>query len=322
MKIETGSNPRQSPSRRDVVSGALLAAGAGVLVSLSIDAANAAATPVVGPAAKGHPKRLIDFRARPNTEEYMKSTPAETWNYPYPRPGPVPLSDYINSLDRAGVSKAVFTGRQSGFLPKSVWISNDYIASCVASFPDRIVGIGGINPLDNVDAVKEADRALKTLKLKGLMVDLVDVSADDRRLYPIYHKCLEYDVPIVLTAGPRVGPGISPEAIFRVATDLPDLKIVCSHAIYPKTDEFIALAHVKKNIYIEASVYHYMPGSEDIMQAASSFLQDRVIYASGFPFADLTDYRYFQKYPFKEDILDKIYYSNAAALLKIDSDAE
>lgn len=299
--------------RRELMGAALALAG---IASIGVSPLHGMTTPMV---TSGQRQRIIDFRARPNTEEYMRMFPAAAWKLKEPRPAPAPLTDFIDRLNAANVASAVFTGRQSA--TAGMWISNDYVAECAAAFPERIIGIGGIDPHKNRAAVQEAERALTTLGLRGLAVDLFDLYPDDRRLYPIYHKCLEHNVPVILTMGPRMGPFASPEAVFTVATDLPELKVVCSHAIYPRTDEFIALAHVKPNVYIEASLYHYLPGSQAIMDASATFLQDRVIYASGFPFAPLEAYRHFYEQSFTSDVMDKLLYTNAARVLGIDTAA-
>lgn len=297
--------------RRALVRNAIALAG---VTTLGGPPWRAVAAGPAGAAGSSNPPRLIDFRARPNTDEYMRMFPPAMWTLDVPRPAPAPLQDFIGQLDAAGVSTAVFTGRQS--TAANMWISNDHVADCANAYPERIIGIGGIDPTQNADAVREAERALGTLKLKGLSVDLFGIYPDDRRLYPIYHKCLEHNVPVILTLGPRMGPFASPAALFTVATDLPELRIVCSHAIYPRVDEFIALSHTQRNVYIEASIYHYLPGSQAIMEAAATFLQNRVIYASGFPFASLEAHRHFRNYPFTPSVLDKLLYANAARLLK------
>jgi predicted TIM-barrel fold metal-dependent hydrolase len=44
--------------------------------------------------------------------------------------------------------------------------------------------------------------------------------------------------------GPLVGKWADPNAVDTVTEDLPDLKIVCSHAVYPRVCELIALANI------------------------------------------------------------------------------
>lgn len=315
--VHDSGDSRRSRRRflRDAL--ALTAAAATAAIGPRIAQARPGASRSSGTLRESPPARLIDFRARPNTAEYMRMFPPETWTQTSPALEPVSLPEFIRQLDVAGVSKAVFTGRQSA--QANMWLSNDYVAECVGAFPERLVGLAGADPRGNREAVREADRALRSLGLRGLSIDLFEMYPDDRRLYPLYHKCLDFDVPVVLTMGPRLGPYASPASLFTVVADLPDLKVVCSHAIYPRVDEFIALAHFSRHVYIEASIYHYLPGAEAILEAANTILQDRVLYGSGFPFAPLTDYRRLLRHTFDPGVLDKLLHLNAARLLKLDA---
>ena len=58
------------------------------------------------------------------------------------------------------------------------------------------------------------------------------------------------------------------------------------------------------------------------MEAANSILQDKIIYASAFPFRPLDDIKRFLKYPFNDNLVDKLVYKNAAYLLKINENQE
>jgi predicted TIM-barrel fold metal-dependent hydrolase len=264
--------------------------------------------------------RVIDFRARPNTEEYMSLYPSSrAWDLFFycPRPEPEPLSNFIAALDEVGVTHAVFTGRQS---PRTK-LSNDYVAECVQAYPDRLFGFAGIDPTQGLAAVREIERAVSQLGMKGISLDPahVRVYPDDRLFYPLYHKCLELDVPVIFTMGPLVGKWGGPAAVDNLADDLPDLKILCSHGVWPQVTELIALAYRHENVYLEASIYEIiLPGVGPIFEAANGILQDKVIYASGFPFRPLDDLQRFLEYPFDEDVVDKLVYGNAARLLKID----
>jgi uncharacterized protein len=164
------------------------------------------------------------------------------------------------------------------------------------------------------------DRSVGELGLKGVSIDphSAEMPPDHRRWYPIYYKCLELDVPVIITMGPIVGRWATPETVDTVATDLPDLKIVCSHGVWPHVTEQIALAYRHRHVYLEASIYEFLPGAAPIFEAAATILQDKVIYASGFPFRPLADLRRFLEYPFDPLVVEKLVYGNAARLLNIE----
>ena len=262
--------------------------------------------------------RVIDFRARPNTEEYMSLYPGtRAWDlyFHWPKPEAEPLANFIDALDKAGITQAGFTGRRSPLLN----LSNDYVAKCVRAYPDRLFGFAGIDPTQGPAALQEIERAITDLTLKGIALDphIAKIYPDDRLLYPLYYKCVELDVPVIFTMGPLVGKWADPAFIDNIASDLPNLKIVCSHGVWPQVTDFIALAYRHENVYLEASIYEFLPGAEAIFEAANTILQDKVIYASAFPFRPLNDLQRFLEYPFDEDVVDKLLYRNAANLLGI-----
>ena len=263
--------------------------------------------------------QVIDFRARPNTKEYMRLYPSSAWElfFDCPRPEDEPLSSFITALDKASVSYGVFTGRQTPQLR----LSNDYVSECIHEYPDRLFGFAGIDATEGVGALREIERAITELGMKGVCLDPYNaqVYPDDRLYYPLYYKCLELAVPVILTMGPLVGKWSNPASVHNVAVDLPELEIVCSHGVWPQVTELIALAYRHQNVYLEASIYEFLPGSAPLFEAANGILQDKVIYASGFPFRPLDDLQRFLEYPFDNDVVDKLVYRNAARLLRIAS---
>ena len=262
---------------------------------------------------------VIDFRARPNTKEYMSLYPGRAWElyFQCPRPDPEPLSSFITALDNSAVTHAVFTGRQT----PELHLSNDYVFECVQEYPDRLFGFAGIDASGRTRALLEIERAITDLGMKGICLDPYNsqVCPDDRLYYPLYYKCVELSVPVILTMGPLVGKWADPEAVHNVAVDLPDLEIVCSHGVWPQVTELIALAYRHQNVYLEASIYEFLPGAEPILEAANGILQDKIIYASGFPFRPLDDLHRFLEHPFDSEVVQKLVYGNAARLLKLDS---
>ena len=114
--------------------------------------------------------RVIDFRARPNTKEYMSLYPGTyAWDtyFNCPKPEPAPLADFIAALNEAGVSQAVFTGRNS---PRAA-LSNDFVAECVQAHPDRLFAFAGIDPTLGPDALREIERTITELNMKGISLD-------------------------------------------------------------------------------------------------------------------------------------------------------
>jgi uncharacterized protein len=266
---------------------------------------------------------VIDFRARPNTPEYMAMyrTPGalRDWEvrFRYTRPAEEPLEAFVSRLQPAGVDLAVFTGRQAA----DRGISNDYIAECVRRYPDQLVGLAGVDVATGPEAsAGEVDRAITQLGLRGIALDSHYVRKPfcDPVFHPVYRKALEFDVPVVLTMGPLVGKWGDPQAVDQLAEEFPDLKVVCSHGVWPQVTELLALIYAHDNVYLEPSIYEFLPGGDLFVQYANEVSADRFIYASAFPFRPLDDLVRFKQLAFKPGVLDKILWDNAAHLLKVD----
>ena len=274
----------------------------------------------------GSALKIIDFRARPNTPEYMRLFSGSEWALTWQRfkqdpPPSEPLSDFVVALDKHGIARAVFTGRQVVKNGSLSWgITNDYVAECVQQYPERLVGIAGIDPRVGQDAVKEVRRAVLTLGLRGISLDpdLVRMPPDDPIYYPVYTAASDLRAPVIVTMGPLVGRFAHPWAVDRVAEDFPDLTIVCSHGCWPQVTEFIALAYRRRNVYLEASIYEFFPGAEPIFVAAESFLRDRIIYASAFPFNPLSVVGRFIDLVSDSSTLEMLMHDNAARVLGLE----
>ncbi len=276
--------------------------------------------------------KIIDFRARPNVERYMTFFQSAGAKYTMKQFGfPVApvwsLEKFMQSVDEANISRIVFTGRDVE-TKRGWYFPNKDIADAVKAYPDRIIGFAGVDPLKGHKALEEIDRCVQEYGLRGVSLDPsgVGAPADSRWFYPVYEKCLIYDIPVALTLGPLPSAGAgpmkvnNPSAVDEVGCDFPDLRIVCSHLGWPWITEMIAVAWRHPNVYIENSVYHYMPGSQLYAEAANTIIPDKVIFASGFPFnhpiKEVVDR--FMKLPYKAEVRKRVLYDNAARVLKLE----
>ena len=78
-------------------------------------------------------------------------------------------------------------------------LANDEMAELVAKYPDKFTAAVACLPMNNMDeALKEADRAIKDLKFKGVQIFTpIDGKPIDFAEYlPLYDKMAEYDLPI------------------------------------------------------------------------------------------------------------------------------
>ena len=198
--------------------------------------------------------QIIDFRLRPPTRGFLKSKIyavaenrkryTEKLGWPLVASADAQSMDLLfTEMDDAGITTGVVVGRTTATLGA---IPNVDVAQTVADHPDRFVGIGSADSSDRKTAFAMIDEILK-LGLKAVNlepgVSAVPMRADDRSLYPIYAKCEDAGLPVVIMAGGGAGPDLSyndPVAIDRMLGDLPTLKVVCSHGGWPCVQEILA----------------------------------------------------------------------------------
>lgn len=276
---------------------------------------------------------IIDCRFRPHTESILRGLTES----PIFRDGLLamgldldeyvaqaePVSKICQDLRAFGIEKAVLVGRDAettyGFKP-----NNDELKRFVDEDPDLFCAFAGLDPHKGMDAVRTLEHLVKNEGFVGAATDPIynKLAIDDAKFYPIYAKCCELNIPMVITTGPArftVGTTASfahPDQIDRVANDFPELRLIISHGAWPYIQEMIGCAFRNKNIYVECSEYEKYPGSEAFIQAAKNILQDRVVFASAHPFVHYKDaVALYDTFDFSEDIKEKIMYQNAKHVL-------
>ena len=159
---------------------------------------------------------------------------------------------------------------------------------------------------------------------RGAAIDpyLARIPADHRRFYPIYAKCCELSIPIVITTGPATlvrGAVMEDSAVChidRVACDFPDLKIIISHGGYPYVSETIMVVQRNSNVYLDIAEYEQQPFSEKYIEAANTIISDKVIFSSAAPFMDFQEQiALYRSLPFTPEVLEKVMYKNACRIL-------
>jgi len=235
---------------------------------------------------------------------------------------------FLQLIDQAGVDKVVLPAEdnESTFGTK---IPNESLAEFCRKSPDRFIGFAGVDPHKGMDAVREFEHAVRELDLRGLNLGpfLQKLFPTDRRYYPLYAKCIELDVPVILHVGINFFQEASmeyshPRYLDQVATDFPELKIVATHGGWPWVTEMVAVAWKHPNVYIDTAgqspKYLAMPtmGWAPLMQLGNSLLQDRILFATRYPLLSYERVlKEFHQLPLKDEIKEKWLWQNAARLL-------
>lgn len=282
------------------------------------------------------PQRVIDLRCRPAyLHDFFGATPgsagADTARWLNRRVGTrgddahfvrsrTPQG-FLDEVRDAGLSHAVVVGRHT----PAQHLPNDVIHQIVDGHP-ALIGIGAVDPVLQGEAVAlaEIDRMVHVLGLSGVDLEpgfgAPPRHPDDPVYFPVYERAAALGIPVFLMTGPTT-PDLrfnDPAALARVAQAFPRLPLVVSHGYWPRVQEIIGVAFRYDNVHIVPDMYLFQPGSSAYVEAANSFLGDQFLFGSSYPFRPIAQsIEDFLQLGFKESVIDRLLYANAAALFKL-----
>jgi uncharacterized protein len=172
--------------------------------------------------------------------------------------------DYIlKMMERGNVELSCFISFwcADGVGGEEMWVAPEEIAPILEKHPKRLIGVVGVSPLrkwgDKYYAPHTIERAVKDMGFKAahMYPHWFGVPINDRRMYPIYEKCAELDIPICFQTGQGTMRSRSrvvarPLWLDEVVADFPTLKIVALHSGYPWEDELVSLAITHEHVYV------------------------------------------------------------------------
>ena len=155
---------------------------------------------------------------------------------------------------------------------------------------------------------------------------------NDVRFYPMWEKCAELGVPVLIHtgvtgfgAGAPGGGGLKTKYcapipyIDDLAADFPQLTVIMAHPGFPWVEEQMAVLLHKPNVHMDLSGYSPRYFQPPILTYGNSLLQDRMMFGSDYPSLRpdrwLTD---FAEAPFREEVRDKILIENARRILGLE----
>ena len=231
----------------------------------------------------------------------------------------VPLA--LEEMAAAGIDRAMVIGRRAH--PPFAQVPGEDVISFVATYPDRFFAVPALEPTDFGAALEELEELRVKPEVKAIHLEPGWASdpmyADDRRLYPIYRRLTDIDMPLLLSAGGTIGPDYSyvdPVRIHRVAKDFPTLTLVLGHGGWPYVNQALAVAYDCPNVVLSPDMYlnvPNMPGSLEYVRAANYYLGDRLLFGTAYPARPMIEsVEHFHRLPFDEDVKPRVLGLNAA----------
>jgi len=252
---------------------------------------------------------LIDYSSRPPVAAFDQSAAAHLGGYrrvyasseTAVRQGEAAgdLGAYLADYDAAGIAHVVVKARDLettfGFR-----IANEAVAEFCAAQGSRFIGFAGADPHKGITALRDLEVAVHELDLRGLNLQGFEhrLAIDDARMYPLYAKCIELDIPLNLHCGLNFSAASlmeygRPAALDRVMAHFPELRVCVGPPGFPWVEELIAVAWRHPNVHIGIAAVRpkYLAaegsGYGALLRYGQTVLRDRIIWGSAWPMLPL-----------------------------------
>jgi predicted TIM-barrel fold metal-dependent hydrolase len=249
------------------------------------------------------------FKAPPDKEKALRDTDD-------------PIAYTVSEMDKWGVQLGMVGvgGRAEG---------ESQGEEALTRFPDRFVGAVNGDPNEGMAGIDKIVKAYETFGVRAVTMFpagcFPQVAINDKKMYPIYAKCCELDIPVFVCTGipgPRLKFAVQHvELIDEVMYDFPELTYVSRHGCQPWTELMVKLMLKWPGLHYSTSAFAPKHYDQRIIDYANSRGADKVIYAGYFPMGlslerIMTEMK---NVPFKDEVWPKFLRGNAARVLKLDA---
>lgn len=205
---------------------------------------------------------------------------------------------------------------------------NDWIADFTKDHRDRLIPVGSVNPLHEMDVRSEIRRVL------DLGIGMIKIHPPHQLFSPnayrgelwqlaeIYRECEERRVPVMFHTGTSVFPKArnvfaDPMPVDDVAIDFPNLSIILAHAgrpLYGETALFLARRH--RNVHVDLSGIPPKALPQYFPRVAQ--MADKVLWGTDWPspgvIAPKKNVAEFRAHGFGDEVERKVLWENATRL--------
>ena len=195
--------------------------------------------------------------------------------------------------------------------------------------PDRFIAQVSADPNKGMEGIREIVQAYETYGARSVGLfpsgTFPQVAINDKKMYPIYAKCVELGIPVFCCAGvpgPRLKFAVQHvELIDEVMYDFPELIFVTRHGCEPWTELAVKLMLKWPGLHFSTSAFAPKYYPKAVIDYANTRGADKIIYAGYFPMG-LSIERIMTEMPrvqLKDDVWPKFLRTNALRVLGLDS---
>lgn len=237
------------------------------------------------------------------------------WEEPPATDGTV--SGLLRKMDGCGIDRSVILPIATK--PSQQKTINDWAADVMS---DRLICFGSVHP-DAEDVFVELER-IKSLGLKGVKLhpDYQGFFANEERILPVYRKCAELGLPVILHAGLDAVSfdciRCTPEMGADILEKVPEMTLILAHMggneLWDDAEKYL----VGKNVWFDMAFADGNISDEQAVRMIRAHGADRILFASDCPWhAPSREKAMLERLPLTESEREDISHRNAERLLNI-----
>ena len=231
----------------------------------------------------------------------------------------------LEEMKEVEIVKGVFEVRRGGNPD-----TNKEAAELLEQYGDYFIGMVGVDAIELEQGLEDIDKYVLEGKFTGVNLEPGNPPAgkepmfiDDERIFPIYEKCQENNLPVTFTFGGPAMPDCTaymPYRVENVARTFPGMKICLCHGAWPWFTQMSNILLSYSNVFVCVDSYlMLLPGYQDYILGANYMLQDQIMFGTSYPLhSQKKVVDFYMNADFRKEVLPKVMYDNAARFLGLE----
>ncbi len=225
------------------------------------------------------------------------------------------VSQLLERLDEWNIDKAVLLPVATK--PTQQTTINNWAKEVMGG---KLICFGTVHP-DAEDVMEELER-IKSIGLYGVKMhpDYQNFMANEERILPIYRKCAELGLPVILHAGLDVLSmdciHCTPQMSADVLEKVPEMTLILAHMGGNECWDDVEKYLIGKNVYLDMAYTEGNLPDEQMLRMFRNHGTDKILFASDCPWhASSREKELLERLPLTDDEKEDISHRNAERLL-------